>query len=118
MNVIRRLEIGISAATLTVIIMCLHIMVDVEVAVVITIVAAWCMWGVARLHLPEYAQYALSLALLLPAASIAYLIQDGMMYVLLALPAVIRTAILVSFHHRIRHSVKLIIRDARGRPAR
>ena len=110
-------EFVVVAATLMAVILYLATTAD-TVMVMVTVAAAWGLWGVARLDLPEYARYALALILLLPALATVHLIQDGMTHALLAVPALVRAALLVSFHHRILSSVMLIMRDVRGKADR
>ena len=113
----RRLELVVAAAALAAVMLYLAAATD-AVMVAVTVAAAWGLWGVARLGLPEYARYALALILLLPALATVYLVQDGMMHALLAVPALARVALLVSFHRRILSGVMLIMRDMRGNAGR
>lgn len=110
----RRLELVAMAAALAAIMAYLATSTD-SVIVMMIVAAAWGLWCVARLDLPEYARYALALILLLPALATIQLVQDGMVYALLAVPALVRTALLISFHHRILSGVMLIMRDMRGK---
>lgn len=110
----RRLELVVVAAALAAIVPYLAATVD-SVMVTVVVAAAWGLWGVARLDLPEYVRYALALILLLPALATIHLVQDGMVHALLAVPAMMRAALLVSLHRRIMSGVTLIMRDVRGK---
>lgn len=106
-----RLELVIVVATL---VAAMYLATTTTTTVLVTVAAAWGLWGVARLNLPEYGKYVLALILLLPALTTIQLVLDGVVYALLAIPALARAAILVSFHRHVLSGVVLIIHDIRG----
>lgn len=113
MTIAQRREFLVVITTLAAIIS--YLATTDTILTMVTVVVAFSLWGMARLDLPEYAQYALGLILLIPAVATSQLVQNGMLYALLAVPALVRAALLVSFHQCILYSVKLIISDARGK---
>ena len=78
---------------------------------IFVLAAVWGVWACARLELPEYTRYSLALGMLLPVGMIAYMLYNGELLAVVALPVLVRSGMLLSLHDRVRAGCIEIVRD-------